>query len=174
MSFTRYHTLCYLYTFTHHTIFWLLGKKKILLNENVHDSYFFVVRYNLRALLSICRQISWDDVIIFNDFESYPGKIHIVGDDLIFPQPQATPEQIITIEPFFFFNFVWKKLFKRWPVRPDLCLECFVVGFFYLLIITFTVFCPKAIKMFDVEMYTISMKKMNFMTKFCELYASEQ
>ena len=51
----------------------------------------------------------------------------------------------------FFFNFVWKKLFKWWPVWPEVCLECF--GFFYLLIITFTFFTQKAIKMFDVEIY---------------------
>ena len=52
----------------------------------------------------------------------------------------------------FFFNFVWKKLFKRWPIRPDLCLEC-CGGFLSFDNYTFTVFCPKAIKMFDVEMF---------------------
>ena len=109
-----------------------------------------MVRYNLRALLSVCRQKSWDDVIIFNDFESYPGKIHIVGDDLIFPQPQATPEQII-IEPFFF-----SILFGKNYLSGDLCdPKCVwnVLGFFTCWSLHLLFFYPKAIKMFDVEIY---------------------
>ena len=41
-----------------------------------------------------------------------------MGDDLIFPQPQATPEQIITIEPFFFFFSI---LFGKNYLSGDLC-----------------------------------------------------